>query len=537
MPPIGPTTPSSGQPPLEGANIERPHEISKIAGIKDVWNRVCEEYGRLNGKENLPATVEEQKIAIGDYCKASDVFYESVERIVNEYHFELSRKVLLIQQHPDAWQELSSNCAKLGFSLHGSIVDQAKRLSRTAIENPEIAKEIQKVQSKYRLQLTHKDLKPGQRSSLVASLDLAKYSDTYARKLEKKTKDYSTDDMKEDAKALSECFTPSVYVQRNENGISERVAEKKDLGFVDAIIVNGNNDLHQVDHVARLVKDIRKMKKERGLDERVTIVVSGFGGHATSPGKIFAKTEAETMKRRLMDLGVPEEWIIVEDQATNSGENVAFVVAKFEKLEKKPKHILISGTPAAILRQQRSFEKQAKYGWESLVTYPPESLEDSYFTEKHRDALINMMCYLREVGSFLDYSLNSNYMSSRELHDKESLKNPIKIFYKKYEMLTQKKTKISDEELEKISEGFVRFTELKAQGDGETSEAKALQKEINTRLKPAWDYYRRAFMQLEYAWVESLSSDLSQGEQRAILNDYQSATLAALDLEHPFEVV
>lgn len=56
------------------------------------------------------------------------------------------------------------------------------------------------------------------------------------------------------------------------------------------------------------------------------VIVSG-GKIMADHGGVPAKTEAEAMKRLLMDLGVPEEAIVSEARSVNTRDNIAFVRA------------------------------------------------------------------------------------------------------------------------------------------------------------------------------------------------------------------
>ncbi len=84
-----------------------------------------------------------------------------------------------------------------------------------------------------------------------------------------------------------------------------------DLGFV----FGGANADSLADHAAKLYHD--------GLFKQ--IIVSG--GVATDDGRL----ECDRMRDRLVECGVPEDKILVENQATNTGENVTYGMALIEK--------------------------------------------------------------------------------------------------------------------------------------------------------------------------------------------------------------
>ncbi len=405
-------------------------------------------------------------------------------------------------------------CETLGFIELCNFIAQK--------ENETLFNQIKKAGDAFRAKITQAGLRPS-KSTKAEALDLAKTADQAVNKLEKKIcldNKLTVKELGNDAKIIAKAFTPRSVIAKAQNGsIVERQATGDDLKKVDAIIVNGNNDLKQVDHAAKL---FIKMN-----NPQCKIYVSGFGGHATSPGYIFSKTEAETLGARLESLGVAKESIVLEKEATNSGENISFVVQKMQNERPQPKIILICGTPAAILRQARSFEQQAKYDWNSILTYPPADLSPYYETD--RDAIINIMCSLREVASFIDYTINSAYMSPRMVQDEQSLLEGIGLLVKYYNILNPSK-KINDTQLENFQKKFIEFSRVKAQA-APVEKLADLKKEIQALQKPIADYFRAAFNQIELAWVKVLSSDLSSKEHRQFINNFADYKMNSLDIE------
>lgn len=80
----------------------------------------------------------------------------------------------------------------------------------------------------------------------------------------------------------------------------------------DLIFVLGSNDLRVADHAAALW--------ERRLAPLVA--VSGKSGRLTEG--LFGKCEADAFAERMMALGVPASALILEREATNTGENIRF---------------------------------------------------------------------------------------------------------------------------------------------------------------------------------------------------------------------
>lgn len=79
----------------------------------------------------------------------------------------------------------------------------------------------------------------------------------------------------------------------------------------EIILVFGSSDLRVARHAADLWKG--------GYAPR--ILFSGARGRMTGD---WAETEASAMAKVAMEAGVPEEWIIREERATNTGENIRF---------------------------------------------------------------------------------------------------------------------------------------------------------------------------------------------------------------------
>lgn len=84
-----------------------------------------------------------------------------------------------------------------------------------------------------------------------------------------------------------------------------------ELSLADGILVFGSNDLRVAGHAAKLFHE--------GLAP--WILFSGARGRMTQD---WPETEAEAMGRVARECGVPEEKIFIENQATNTGENIRF---------------------------------------------------------------------------------------------------------------------------------------------------------------------------------------------------------------------
>ena len=83
-----------------------------------------------------------------------------------------------------------------------------------------------------------------------------------------------------------------------------------DLQTADLIWALGSHDLRVADRVAELW--------HAGMAPLV--VMSGGLGNFTEG--VFEKPEADLFAERAIELGVPEEVILIENRSTNTGENV-----------------------------------------------------------------------------------------------------------------------------------------------------------------------------------------------------------------------
>ncbi|TVQ82293.1 MAG: YdcF family protein [Micavibrio sp.] len=104
---------------------------------------------------------------------------------------------------------------------------------------------------------------------------------------------------------------PSEYKEIADYMLVETELRSADLCFV----FGGQNADHLADHAAKLY--------HKGLFPKILV----SGGVATDDGRM----ECDRMRDRLVKKGVPEDAILVENKATNTGENVKYGMALIEK--------------------------------------------------------------------------------------------------------------------------------------------------------------------------------------------------------------
>ncbi|WP_260259173.1 YdcF family protein [Vibrio intestinalis] len=137
----------------------------------------------------------------------------------------------------------------------------------------------------------------------------------------------------------------------------------------DCIFVLGSNDPRVAEHAVNLY--------HQGMAEY--LIFSGGFGRLTEG--VFDQTEAETFAAIAKDLGVPADKIILENQATNSGENVILTAQMLGKLKLDFQRFILVQKPYMERRAYATFMKQWPNAIESAtVTSPALSFVD-YFNE------------------------------------------------------------------------------------------------------------------------------------------------------------
>ena len=153
---------------------------------------------------------------------------------------------------------------------------------------------------------------------------------------------------------------------------------KHDLKEADMIWVLGSHDLRVADRAAELWHG--------GLAPLV-VMSGGFGNFTEG---VFEKSEAELLAERAMELGVPEEAILIEGKSTNTGENVSFTRALLEKHGKKLTSAIAVQKPYMERRAYATIAKQ----WDELsvmVTSPQLGFAEYCSKEIPAEKVINIM--------------------------------------------------------------------------------------------------------------------------------------------------
>ncbi|MFA5047820.1 MAG: YdcF family protein [Patescibacteria group bacterium] len=114
------------------------------------------------------------------------------------------------------------------------------------------------------------------------------------------------------------------------------------------------------------------------------------GGYGRLTKSLFAKPEAEVFADIAIEKGVPKEKIIIENQSTNTGDNIKFTQQILVGRKLDFKSFILVQKPYMERRAYATLMKQ----WPDkkiIVTSPPLTYEDYPNKEISKDQLINAM--------------------------------------------------------------------------------------------------------------------------------------------------
>jgi uncharacterized SAM-binding protein YcdF (DUF218 family) len=146
----------------------------------------------------------------------------------------------------------------------------------------------------------------------------------------------------------------------------------------DCIMALGSHDLRVAEEAARLYL--------KGLAP--IIVFSGGLGNLTS--KIWTETEADKFAGIAKNMGVPESAILIENESTNTGENVLFTEELFSAAGLNPQSMILVQKPY----MERRTYATAKIYWQDknlMVTSPQIDFDDYPNEEIPRERVISIM--------------------------------------------------------------------------------------------------------------------------------------------------
>ncbi len=146
----------------------------------------------------------------------------------------------------------------------------------------------------------------------------------------------------------------------------------------DCILALGSHDLRVAERAAELYL--------QGLAP--FNIMSGGLGNFTK--EMWSEKEADKFAKVAIEMGVPEQVILIENQSTNTGENIVFTQSLLKEKKLDPTSFIVVQKPYMERRSYATFKKH----WPNkniLVTSPQISLNDYPTDEIPMEKVINIM--------------------------------------------------------------------------------------------------------------------------------------------------
>lgn len=194
------------------------------------------------------------------------------------------------------------------------------------------------------------------------------------------------------------------YVDELANTLLEYMRLNMSIEKADLLIGMGALDIRIAERTAQLFLD--------GYGD--TIVFTGGLGKITK--HTHTQTEAERFRDKAIEMGVPEDKILLEKEATNSGENIIFVQKLLKDKGLEPKSLLIITKPYMERRIWAAYKKQ----WQDksakiMVTSPQITYEEHFNDSVLKDLFINVM--VGDLQRIREYP-KQGYQVKQEIPDK-----------------------------------------------------------------------------------------------------------------------
>lgn len=136
----------------------------------------------------------------------------------------------------------------------------------------------------------------------------------------------------------------------------------------DCILVLGSHDLRVAERGAELF--LQKCAPK--------LILSGGLGRLTED--LWTETEADQFARIALNMGVPQEAILIENKSTNTGENILFTQQLLQKNKLEPQSFIVVQKPYMERRSFATFKKH----WpdKKLIVTSPQIPFEQYATEE-----------------------------------------------------------------------------------------------------------------------------------------------------------
>jgi uncharacterized SAM-binding protein YcdF (DUF218 family) len=154
------------------------------------------------------------------------------------------------------------------------------------------------------------------------------------------------------------------------------------LQKADCLLVMGSHDLRVAEYGAKLY-----------LDGWASLMVCS-GGLGNQTRNLWDETEARKFSQIAHQMGVSIEKILLEEESTNTGENIIFSHRLLQRKSIDPSSFLLVNKPYMERRALATFQKLWQ-GKESRVSSPPLTMKKYPNNEISMEEMINIM-----VGDF-----------------------------------------------------------------------------------------------------------------------------------------
>jgi uncharacterized SAM-binding protein YcdF (DUF218 family) len=154
------------------------------------------------------------------------------------------------------------------------------------------------------------------------------------------------------------------------------------LQRADCLLVMGSHDLRVAEYGARLY-----------LDGWATLMVCS-GGLGNQTRNLWDETEARKFSQIAHQMGVPIEKILLEEESTNTGENIIFSRRLLQRKSIDPSSFLLVHKPYMERRALATYQKLWP-GKEGRVSSPPFTMKKYPDNQISMEEMINIM-----VGDF-----------------------------------------------------------------------------------------------------------------------------------------
>ena len=138
----------------------------------------------------------------------------------------------------------------------------------------------------------------------------------------------------------------------------------------DAILLLGNRDNRTGEYAAKLFSE--------GYGD--WLIISGGRGRVVWPD---AETEAEHFANIAVKAGVPKEKLLLEDRATNTGENIKFTYDLLQRKKLAISSMLLIQKPYMERRTYATFKKQWPDSSVDICVSSPPISYDEYFNDQN----------------------------------------------------------------------------------------------------------------------------------------------------------